>query len=78
MGRDVISQILDPTIIGMGLLMMMIILMFYFYIYCVEDLTAFEHDDFFYILGASQLLMIYICVCVCVCVCVLVCVGRGP
>ena len=38
--------------------------------YWVEDPTAYEHDDFFLILGISQLLMIYIHM--------LVCVGRGP
>ena len=32
-------------------------------IYWVKDPTAYEHDDFFYILGVSQLLMIYIYIC---------------
>ena len=49
----------------MSLLIMMIILIFYFYIYWVEDPTAYEHDDLFYILGVSQLLMIYIYACLC-------------
>ena len=31
------------------------------FLYWVEDPTAYEHDDLFYILGVSQLLMIYIC-----------------
>ena len=31
------------------------------FLYWVEDLTAYEHGDLFYILGVSQLLMIYIC-----------------
>ena len=30
------------------------------FLYWVEDPTAYEHDDLFYILGISQLLMIYI------------------
>ena len=30
-------------------------------IYWVEDPIAYEHDDLFFILGVSQLLMIYIC-----------------
>ena len=47
-----------------------VILIFYFYIYWVKYPTAYEHDDFFYIWGVSQLLMIYIYM--------LVCVGRGP
>ena len=32
----------------------------YFDICWVEDPSAYEHDDLFYILGVSQLLMIYI------------------
>ena len=31
------------------------------FFYWVEYCTAYEHDDLFYILGISQLLMIYIC-----------------
>ena len=31
------------------------------FLYWVEEPTAYEHDDLFYILGVSQLLMIYIC-----------------
>ena len=31
------------------------------FLYWVEDPSAYEHDDFFYILGIIQLLMIYIC-----------------
>ena len=31
------------------------------FLYWVEDPSAYEHDDLFYILGISQLLMIYIC-----------------
>ena len=58
--KILISRILDLTLIGMCLLIMMIILMFYFYI-GVKDPIAYEHDDLFYILGISQLLMIYIC-----------------
>ena len=34
-------------------------LIFYFD-YWIEDPNAYEHDDLFYILGISQLLMIYI------------------
>ena len=49
----------------MCLLVMMIILMFYLYIYWVEELIAYEHDDLFYILGVSQLLMIYAYACLC-------------
>ena len=30
------------------------------FLYWIEDPTAYEHDDLFYILGISQLLMIYI------------------
>ena len=30
------------------------------FLYWVEDPTAYEHDDLFYILGVIQLLMIYI------------------
>ena len=30
------------------------------FLYWVKDPTAYEHKDFFYILGVSQLLMIYI------------------
>ena len=37
------------------------------FLYWVEDPTAYEHDDLFYILGISQLLMTYIyAVCFCV------------
>ena len=60
---DVISRILDLTLLGMCLLITMIILMFY--IYWVEDPTAYEHDDLFYILGVIQLLMIYIYIYIC-------------
>ena len=35
------------------------------FLYWVEDLTAYEHDDLFYILGISQLLMICIYACLC-------------
>ena len=35
------------------------------YLYWVEDPTAYEHDDLFYILGVSQLLMIYVYACLC-------------
>ena len=52
---------MDLTLIGMFLLIMMIILMFYFF----EDPTAYEHDDLFYMLGVSQLLMIYVYACFC-------------
>ena len=31
------------------------------FLYWVKDPTAYEHDDLFYILGVSQLLMICIC-----------------
>ena len=31
------------------------------FLYWVKYSTAYEHDDLFYILGVSQLLMIYIC-----------------
>ena len=31
------------------------------FLYWVRDPTAYEHDDLFYILGVSQLLMIYRC-----------------
>ena len=34
-------------------------LIFYFD-YWIEELNAYEHDDLFYILGVSQLLMIYV------------------
>ena len=54
--KTVMSRILNLPFIGMSLLIMMIILMFYFW---VEDPTAYEHDDLFFILGVSQLLMIY-------------------
>ena len=47
----------------MCLLIMMIILMFYFIL--VKDPIAYEHDDFLYILGVSQLLMIYVYACLC-------------
>ena len=30
------------------------------FLYRVKDPTSYEHDDLFYILGVSQLLMIYI------------------
>ena len=30
------------------------------FLYCIEDPTAYEHDVLFYILGISQLLMIYV------------------
>ena len=33
------------------------------FLYWVEDPTTYEHDDLFYILGVSQLLMIYIYAC---------------
>ena len=33
------------------------------FLYQVEDPTAYEHDDSFYILGVSQLLMIYVYAC---------------
>ena len=39
-------------------------------IYWVEDPIAYEHDDLFYILGVSQLLIIYIYIYACLCVCV--------
>ena len=45
---------------------MMIILMLYF-LYWVEDPNGYEHDDLFYILGISQLLMIYIYIYACLC-----------
>ena len=51
------SGILDLPIIGISLLIMMIILMFHFW---VKYPTAYEHDDLFYILGVSELLMIYL------------------
>ena len=35
------------------------------FLYWVEDPTAYEHDDMFYILGVSQLLMIYVYACLC-------------
>ena len=42
----------------------------FLFLYWVEDPTSYENDDLFYILGISQLLMIYIYdVCFCV--------GRG-
>ena len=63
----IISLIYDLTFICMSLLIMMIKLMFYFW---VEDLTAYEHDDLFCILGVSQWLMIYRYI--------YVFVGRGP
>ena len=31
------------------------------FLYWVEDPTAYESDDLFYIFGVSQFLMIYIC-----------------
>ena len=31
------------------------------FLYLVEEPTPYEHEDLFYILGVSQLLMIYIC-----------------
>ena len=33
------------------------------FLYWVEDPIAYEHDDLFYILGVSQLLMIYVYAC---------------
>ena len=33
----------------------------FLFLYWAEDPTRYEHDDLFYILGVSQLLMIYIC-----------------
>ena len=42
----------------------------FLFLYWFEDPTAYEHDDLFYILGVSELLMIYIYM--------LVCVGCGP
>ena len=42
------------------------------FLYWEKEPTAYEHDDLFYILGVSQLLMIYIYIYM------LVCVGRGP
>ena len=36
-----------------------VILIFYLDI-SVEDPTAYEHDDLFYILGVSQLYMVYV------------------
>ena len=45
-------------------LIMMIILMFYF-LYWVKDPTAYEHDDLLYLLGVTQLLMIYVYGCLC-------------
>ena len=56
MARDVISRILDLPFIVISLLIMMIILMFYFW---DEVPITYEHDDLFWILGVSQLLMIY-------------------
>ena len=47
------------------------------FLYWVEDLSAYEHHDLFYILGVIQLHIIYICVCVCVCVCLFV-LGMDP
>ena len=35
------------------------------FLYWVEDPTAYEHDDLFYILGVSQLLIIYVYACLC-------------
>ena len=35
------------------------------FLYWVEYPTAYEHDDLFYILGVSQLLMIYVYACLC-------------
>ena len=35
------------------------------FLYWVEDLTTYEHDDLFYILGINQLLMIYVYDCFC-------------
>ena len=37
--------------------------MIFFLIYLDEDPTAYEHDNLFYILGISQLLMKYIYTC---------------
>ena len=39
------------------------------FLYWVEDPTAYEHDDLFYILGVSQLLMIYIYIYIYPCLC---------
>ena len=39
------------------------------FLYWVEDPTAYEHDDLFYILGVIQLLIIYVYAC---------CAGCGP
>ena len=44
--------------------------------YWVKQPTAYEYDDLFYILGVTQLLIIYIYICMFVCV--LICVGHGP
>ena len=41
----------------------------FFFIYWFEDPTAYEHDDLFYILGVSQLLMIYIYIYIYACLC---------
>ena len=41
------------------------------FLYWVEEPTAYEHDDLFYILGVSQILMIYIC-------CLFLCLGVDP
>ena len=35
------------------------------FLYWVEDAIAYEHDDLFYILDVSQLLMIYIYIYIC-------------
>ena len=34
-------------------------------IYCIKDHSTYEHDDLFYRLGVSQLLMIYLYACLC-------------
>ena len=41
----------------------------FLFLYWVQDPPTYEHDDLFYILGVSQLLMIYVYAC---------CVGHGP
>ena len=35
------------------------------FLYWFEDPTPYGHDDLFYILGVSQLLMIYVYACLC-------------
>ena len=54
------------------------------FLYWVEDPTAYERDDLFYILGIIQFLMIYIC-CLFLCwawtlkhmIDVMICVEKG-